>query len=255
PDAPWHHELTAGFRSMAKSRQIRLPGLESEPEPPAVLAPATRSRPNSGCEYPDTPATGAMGIDVAELPAEPIEQHGLAAKLMGKTVYVVDAYSLIFQVFHALSRSEMTSPRGEPTGAIFGFARDMMYLIDEKKPDYLLSAFDVSGPTFRDELFTAYKEGRSEMPSELVPQIVNIRRLLEALGIPILECEGFEADDVLATVARIVEQAGGQCLLVTGDKDCRQLISDRVAVYNIRKDHVMDAAALKEEWGIAAEQV
>ena len=88
-----------------------------------------------------------------------------------------------------------------------------------------------------------------------MPQIPNIRRMLAALGIPVLECEGFEADDVLATVARLVEQAGGNCVLVTGDKDCRQLISDRVGVFNIRKNLVFDAAALLEEWGIAPEQV
>jgi DNA polymerase I len=233
---------------MSKSRQIRLPGLEADPEP--VSSALADPAPSSACEFPDTP----MDLGSLEHPAEPVEGTP-APDLKGKSVYVVDAYSLIFQVFHALSRSEMTSPRGEPTGAIFGFARDMMYLIDEKKADYLLAAFDVAGPTFRDELFTAYKEHRSEMPSELAPQIPNIRRLLAALGIPILECEGFEADDVLATVARIVEQAGGRCLVVTGDKDCRQLISDQVAVYNIRKDQVMDAPALKEEWGIKPEQV
>src|SRR5215468_9202594 len=163
---------------MSKSRQIRLPGLEADPEPvsPALADPA----PASACEFPDTP----MDLGSLEHPAEPVE-GALGPDLQGKSVYVVDAYSLIFQVFHALFRSEMTSPRGEPTGAIFGFARDMMYLIDEKKADYLLAAFDVAGPTFRDELFTAYKEHRSEMPSELAPQIPNIRRLLAALGIPI----------------------------------------------------------------------
>ena len=149
----------------------------------------------------------------------------------------------------------MTSPQGEPTGAIFGFSRDMVYLMDQKKPDYLIAAFDLPGPTFRHELFTAYKENRSEMPDDLRPQIPNIRRVLGALGIPVLECEGFEADDILATVARLVEQAGGLCILVTGDKDSRQLISDHVAVYNIRKDAIFDAAALKEEWGITPEQV
>ena len=198
-----------------------------------------------------------MGRDSTEVPAEAVEAKSIAPDLTGKTVYVVDAYSLIFQVFHAMFRAEMTSPGGEPTGAIFGFARDMVYLLDEKKPDYLLAAFDVSGPTFRDELFSAYKAERSEMPSDLIPQIANIRRMLPALGIPILECEGFEADDVLATVARVVEQAGGKCLLVTGDKDCRQLISDNVVVYNLREDVEYDAAALKNDpkWGIRPDQV
>jgi DNA polymerase-1 len=194
-----------------------------------------------------------MGTGRTEQPAEPIEAKAAVPDLTGKTVYVIDSHSLIFQVFHALP--EMTSPRGEPTGAVFGFARDMMYLLDQKKPDYLIAAFDMPGPTFRHELYTPYKEHRTEMPDQLRPQIVNIRRMLAALGIPVLECEGFEADDVLATMARRVEQANGMCLLVTGDKDCRQLISDHVAVYNIRKNSVFDAAALKEDWGIRPEQV
>src|SRR5262249_56058416 len=127
PATPCHNPPTAALLPMPKSPQTRLPGLESEPEPPAVLAPATRSRPNSGCEYPDTPATGAMGIDVAELPAEPIEQHGLAANLMGKTVYVVDAYSLIFQVFHAFSRSQLPTPPANPPAPLFPFAPNIFF--------------------------------------------------------------------------------------------------------------------------------
>lgn len=262
---------------MSKSRQTRLPGLEIDPplvdgitpvadsghatRPSKVdvpkASPATKPKQPtaSACEFPDTPSTAKMGCDPTEAPAEPIEASAAVPDLIGKTVYVVDAFSLIFQVFHAMFRSEMTSPKGEPTGAIFGFARDMVYLLDEKRPDYLLAAFDLPGATFRDELFPEYKAERTEMPSELVPQIANIRRLLAALGIPILECEGFEADDVIATVARMVEQSGGQCLLVTADKDCRQLISDQVAIYNLRKDLVFDAAALQEDWHIRPEQV
>jgi DNA polymerase-1 len=89
----------------------------------------------------------------------------------------------------------------------------------------------------------------------LVGQIPKIERLLSALAIPVLALEGFEADDVLATVARICNEAGAQCFIVSGDKDCRQLITDHVAVYNIRKDEVIDAAALREDWGIRPDQV
>ncbi|MEX0612469.1 MAG: DNA polymerase I, partial [Pirellulales bacterium] len=159
----------------------------------------------------------------------------------------------IFQVFHALP--EMSSPRGEPVGAVYGFVRDMLYLIEEKKPDALICAFDLSGPTFRSDLFDGYKADRAAMPDELTPQIPKIERVLEALGIPVLACEGFEADDVLATIARICDEAGANCFVVSGDKDCRQLITDRVAVYNIRKNQIFDAAALREEWGIGPDQV
>jgi DNA polymerase-1 len=173
--------------------------------------------------------------------------------IKGWSVYVVDAHSLIFQVFHALP--EMSSPRGEQVGAVYGFVRDMLYLIEEKKPDALIYAFDLSGPTFRSEMFEAYKADRGEMPDELVGQIPKIQRVLAAMSIPVLTSEGFEADDVLATVARICDEGGANCFLVTGDKDCRQLITDRVAVYNIRKNQVFDAAALRQEWGVGPDQV
>ncbi len=173
--------------------------------------------------------------------------------LSGKTVWVIDGHSLIHQVFHALP--EMSSPRGEPVGAVFGFARDLFFLIEEKKPDYLFCAFDLPGKTFRHELYDQYKIQRPEMDADLVPQIASIRRVLEVLGIPALGVEGFEADDILATVARLTDELGGQCILVTNDKDCRQLITDRVKVFNIRKNSFIDRDALKEDWGITPEQV
>ncbi len=237
---------------MAKSKQRRLPGLETDP--PAV---PPDDRPGAACDDHDAALTARMGTKRSERPAEPTEPRGEAAEktpnLKGKTVYVVDAHNLIFQVFHAMP--EMTGPKGQPTGAVFGFTRDMMYLLDQKKPDYLFAAFDLSGPTFRHEVYEAYKEDRKEMPDNLRPQIPQIRRVIAALGIPALECEAYEADDVMATVARIVDEAGGQCLVVTGDKDCRQLITDRVKIYNVRKDAVIDAAALAGDWGIRPDQV
>lgn len=170
-----------------------------------------------------------------------------------QTVYLVDAYSLIFQVFHALP--EMTGPNGQPVAAIHGFVRDLLDLLEKKKADFLFCAFDAPGPTFRDELFPEYKAGRDEMPADLQLQIPDIRRMVDALGVPVLEMAGYEADDVLATVARRAEQAGYDCYVVTSDKDCRQLITERVKLYNIRKDQVFDAAALYKEWGIRPDQV
>lgn len=172
--------------------------------------------------------------------------------LAGKTVYAIDGHSLIYQLFHALP--ELTSPAGEPVGAVYGFARDLLTLLEKRHPDYLFCAFDV-GKTFRHELYPLYKANRPEMPEDLGLQIQAIVQLLEALGIPALRCESFEADDILATIARQTEQLGGECFLVTGDKDCRQLITDRVKLYNLRKDQVFDRHALAEEWGIAPEQV
>ncbi|MDZ7616179.1 MAG: DNA polymerase I, partial [Patescibacteria group bacterium] len=197
----------------------------------------------------DTAVAGASAIEPA------VCRTGTAppSDLTGQTVWVVDAHNLIYQVFHALP--EMTSPRGEPVGAVFGFARDMLHLLEEKRPDYLFCAFDLPGGTFRKELFDGYKAQRAEMPEDLVPQIGAVQRLVRALGIPSLGCESYEADDVMATVATMVEQRGGQCFLVTSDKDCRQLISDRVKLYNIRKNLVIDGESLNETWGIRPDQV
>jgi DNA polymerase-1 len=173
--------------------------------------------------------------------------------LEGKKIYVIDAHSLIHQVFHALP--PMSSPQGEPVGAVFGFSRDLFYLLEEKRPDYLFAAFDLPGKTFRHEMYRPYKEHRPEMDVDLASQLPLIRQVIEAMGVPALGRESFEADDILATLAQICGQRGGQCFLVTGDKDCRQLITDRVFVYNIRKDQVIDRQALWEDWGVAPEQV
>ena len=193
------------------------------------------------------------GHDTAAIAAEATAQPTPSTSLAGETVWVVDANSLIFQVFHALP--EMTSPRGEPVSAVFGFARDLIYLLEQKRPTYLFAAFDGPERTFRHEAYAEYKANRGEMPVDLGAQYPFIRRLLAALGVPILEYPGFEADDLLATVAHQVNEVEGECYLVTGDKDARQLITDRVKVYNVRKDQMYDAAALKADWGVRPEQV
>ncbi|MBM4091707.1 MAG: DNA polymerase I [Planctomycetes bacterium] len=170
-----------------------------------------------------------------------------------RSVYVLDAFSLIYQVFHALP--EMTGPSGQPVGAMYGFLRDVVEILDRKRPDYMICAMDSPGKTFRHGAFEAYKADRPPMPADLELQIPNIGRFLAALAIPVVSEEGYEADDLLATIARMVERMGGTCVLVTSDKDCRQLISDRTAVYNIRKDELIDAAALQQMWGIRPDQV
>jgi DNA polymerase-1 len=138
---------------------------------------------------------------------------------------------------------------------VFGFVRDLLFLIEEKRPDRLVCAFDPPGDTFRHELFAAYKGDRAEMPGELASQLPKIREVLDALAVPVVSVPGFEADDVLATLARECDEAGHRCYVVTGDKDCRQLITDRVSIFNIRKNAIYDAVSLADEWGIRPDQV
>jgi DNA polymerase-1 len=176
-----------------------------------------------------------------------------APTIEGKKVYVVDSHSLIYQVFHALP--EMSGPAGQPVGAVHGFVRDMVELIENLGADCLLAAFDAPGDNFRHQLYEQYKADREEMPADLQSQIPVIQQFLDALGIPIVAIPGYEADDILATIAREVDTAGGECFLVTADKDCRQLITERVKIYNIRKNEVFDAVKLQETWGIRPDQV
>ncbi|AMV39315.1 DNA polymerase I [Planctomyces sp. SH-PL62] len=169
------------------------------------------------------------------------------------TFYILDAYSLIFQVFHAIP--EMTSPTGGPTNAAFGIFRDVLNLFRDRKPDYIAAAFDGGGPVFRSEIFADYKSNRPDMPINLVPQIDVIRRIFEGFNVPVLVEPGMEADDVIATLARRGEERGLDVFICTSDKDARQLISDHVKILNIRKNTLMDEAALEKEWGIRPGQV
>jgi DNA polymerase-1 len=169
-----------------------------------------------------------------------------------QSLYLVDAYSLIFQVFHALP--EMTSPSGLPTNALFGFTKDMLFL-RSKKPDYLVCCFDMPGKTFRDDLYADYKAHRAPMPDDLQLQIPLIRQMLEAMRIPIVELPGFEADDILATLATAGAAQGMDVFLCSSDKDCRQLLSERIKIFNLRKRELFDAESLKADWGVTPEQV
>lgn len=173
--------------------------------------------------------------------------------LAGKSVWVLDLFSRVYQLFHALP--EMTSPDGTPVSAVFGLTRDLLDILEKKRPDYLFIASDAAGPTFRHNQFPDYKGTRSEMPADLVPQLPLVRQLIELVGLPCLELPGYEADDILATIARQTAEAGGDCVLVTSDKDARQLLGPRVKLLNLRNNSLLDEAELEKAWGIRPDQV
>ena len=177
----------------------------------------------------------------------------MSAAVMNGCMYLLDAHSLIFQVFHAIP--EMSSPTGTPTNALFGFLRDLLSIRLDKKPEYLVCAFDLPGPTFRDGFYPEYKAHRKPMPDDLRLQMPIIHELVEAMGIPLLGVPSFEADDIIATVARAASAKGIRVMICTTDKDCRQLIDDRVSLLNLRKGTVLDRAACWPIGGIAPEQV
>lgn len=167
-------------------------------------------------------------------------------------IYIIDTFSLMFQVFHAIP--PMTGTQGQPTNAVFGFTRDI-FAIRDRKPKYLVCAFDSPGPGKRDEIYDKYKANRAEMPEDLRPQISLIKQLLEGFRIPVLEMAGWEADDVIATATAQAAAKGLDVVIVSSDKDARQLLSPQVRMLNCRKNTFLDEAGLMEDWGVRPDQV
>jgi DNA polymerase-1 len=170
------------------------------------------------------------------------------------TLYILDAYSLIYQVFHAIPRT-MAGPAGQPTNAVFGIFRDLLTILKSRKPDYLAAAFEGGGAQKRVAISADYKATRSAMPDDLQPQIEVIRRVVEAFRVPVLLHDGAEADDVIATVASRATERGIDVMICTKDKDARQLLSEHVKIIDFRTGKILDVEGLKAEWGIAPEQV
>lgn len=172
---------------------------------------------------------------------------------MSKLLYLIDTYSLVFQVFHGIPA--MTGPRGEPTNAIFGFVRDLQNILRNQKPSHIILALEGEGPGQREALYPAYKANRSEMPPDLQTQIPRILEIVDAWGIPTFQHAGWEADDVIATLTRQAVDDDFDVRIVTSDKDARQLIGPRVQLFNCRKNSFLDEASLQEDWGIRPDQV
>ena len=172
---------------------------------------------------------------------------------MPDTVFLIDTFSLMFQVFHGIP--PMQSPSGMPTNAVFGFSRDLVSLLQVHQPAWLICAMESPGPGVRDELYSAYKANRSEMPEDLRPQIPLLLDVVEAFDVPVVQCAGWEADDVIATLTRQAVERGLSVKIVTSDKDARQLIGPQVQMFNLRKNTYLDEAALLADWGVRPDQV
>ncbi|HEU4744580.1 MAG TPA: DNA polymerase I, partial [Anaerolineales bacterium] len=153
---------------------------------------------------------------------------------MPSTLYLIDGHALAYRMYFALtaggSSARWQTSKGEPTAGTYGFARELLRIIEQEKPDYIAVAFD-TGKTFRDKIFPAYKGTRAKMPDDLSPQIGRIRAMIDAFNIPRLEMEGFEADDVLGSIARTAAQEGLGVKIITGDRDLLQLVNERTTVY------------------------
>ncbi|HLV09560.1 MAG TPA: DNA polymerase I, partial [Halanaerobiales bacterium] len=176
---------------------------------------------------------------------------------MCKSLYLLDGHSLAHRAFYALPLLQNSS--GEYTNAVFGFARMFFKLLDDEKPDYIMVAFDKKAPTFRHKEYDDYKAQRKEMPEELQPQIKLIKDLLGVLKIPIVAMNGYEADDLIGTLACRGEKEGYNVRIVTGDRDSFQLVSDRVNVVYTRKGisdiERYDLDKVRGKYGLEPEQL
>ncbi|RMG45100.1 MAG: hypothetical protein D6718_08505, partial [Acidobacteria bacterium] len=170
------------------------------------------------------------------------------------TVYLVDGTYTVFRSFFAIGR--LTAPDGTPTSGVLGLVNTVRKIVRERRPEHLGVAFDLEGPTHRDDLFAAYKANRPEPPAELVQQFPIAREACRVLGWPELTAEGYEADDVIATLAKQAVERGLDVVIVTSDKDLYQLVGGPVRVLNPAKDdRMLDPEGVEELFGVRPEQV
>ena len=147
---------------------------------------------------------------------------------MSEKILLIDGHSILNRAFYGLP--DLTNSEGKHTGAVYGFLNIMFRILEEEKPDYLTVAFDLHEPTFRHKLYDAYKGTRKGMPSELVEQVPLMREMLAAMGVKTVSMPGYEADDLLGTLARKSEQKGMDVTILSGDRDLLQLATDKVMI-------------------------
>jgi len=177
----------------------------------------------------------------------------MTGSLKNKKVVLIDGSGYIYRAFYALP--PMTRSDGVPVNAVYGFCAMLMKLIKEMPADYLAVMFDASRQTFRMDIFPDYKGTRKETPEELIPQFPLLRLAVDAFGIAQAEMEGYEADDLLATYARLAHQEEAEVTIVSADKDLMQLVGSGVTIYDPMKQRVVEAEQVMEKFGVTPDKV
>ncbi len=169
------------------------------------------------------------------------------------TLYLVDGSSYIYRAYHALPN--LTNSAGQPTGALLGVANMLRRLLSDMESDNIAVVFDAKGRTFRHEMYDQYKANRPPMPRELRQQVDSIHEIVRLLGLPLIQVEGVEADDVIGTLATRAAAENTSCVISTGDKDMAQLVNDHVSLVNTMTDTHMDADGVIQKFGVKPEQI
>ncbi|MBI1994578.1 MAG: hypothetical protein HYS67_09285 [Deltaproteobacteria bacterium] len=168
-------------------------------------------------------------------------------------VYLLDGSSYIFRAFFALPA--LSNASGLPTNAVYGFTTMTVKLLKTYRPDYLAVALDAGRETFRNRIYQEYKSNRPEAPPDLIPQFPYIRKVLEAMKVAVLEREGYEADDLIATLCKQLSGRGAQVVVVSGDKDLMQLVGDGVRLLDTGKDKWIGLQEVREKFGVEPDKV
>ncbi len=176
-----------------------------------------------------------------------------------KRLYLLDGMAILFRGYFALISTPLTTKKGEPTGGTFAFATALVRLLEQHKPELVAVAWDTAAPTFRHEQFTDYKANRPPFPEDLIPQRARVQQIVDLFHIPSLELPGYEADDLIGTVARRASLQGYDVFCVTPDKDFFQLVDDKVKIIRPSKptapEEVVDIDGVRERFGVTPEQV
>ncbi len=168
-------------------------------------------------------------------------------------IIIIDGSGYIFRAFYAITR--LSTSKGLPTNAVYGFVNMLLKVLEDEKPTKLAITFDTAKPSFRKDLFEEYKANREKPPEDLIPQFELIQRAVDCFGIERLEAEGFEADDVIATLAEQAKKDGYQVEIITGDKDLMQLVGDSITLYDTMKGKRIGAKEVFEKFQVRPEQV
>ena len=170
-----------------------------------------------------------------------------------KTIYLIDGTAYIHRAYHAIRG--LTNSKGLPTNAIFGFTRMLIKLMEDRNPEYVGMFFDAKGPTFRHDMYADYKANRPPMPDDMAVQIPYIKKVTAAFNLPIIEMQGYEADDLIGTLAHMAEKKGFTVVMITGDKDFMQLVTEKSTIWDPMKESATDLQSIREKFGIEPQQM
>ena len=174
---------------------------------------------------------------------------------MNKLLVLIDGSALAYRSFFAFIRNPLINSHGENTGAVFGFVNSLIKLLEQIKPEYLACVFDTPAPTFRHKLYDEYKSTRAKMPDELAESLPWIKEVLDGFRVPVIEMEGYEADDIIGTLAKKAADRGFEVGMFTGDKDFYQLVTDKVKLLHPKTFEWFGKKEVKEKLGVPPERI